>query len=617
MTRRTFLRTLHNPSHQGSPGSFVVDNNWVINESAPKEPDHEGNVNNFLNPDQITQAAPAAAVINSAAPSSSTAVMAGEQPVLANAADDTKVIDEKHVNETPAETTTESKPLNEKVLDEKAAEPQPTPTEIPGFFPVTPATELDKSIGINPLPASEGGVNPISLQPGEKIPESITAQSTDAHVKLDKESYEKSDALPGFEGINTELPPVSSNTIPESSLPIDSVQDATISTVTPTATTALLAGEVPLETKAPVVPEIVKESQEKANVSPEASAETEEVKEKAQVEEELKETVPVAAVTSEGTAKKEGDSDLDLAAIAATAGGAVIAAGGAVAAAALAAKETVQEQSAPYIEQATTQATAAARNLPDPVKEQLPVSLQEALVTETTPLDVSVEVPPEVKESIVESNTSPEAAGNTEAVEDKKAVETELLKEVKPVPAAAESETVQVVAKDVAPVDVAPVVPAVIESKPEDVSAAVPAEVKESLIEADKSPEAAANTEAVEDKKAVETELLKEVKPVPAEPEAKTEEVKTETPVAVTETAPVKTEAPVATTQTEQSKTETRVASTENGTTATETTAAENGSKAAENGSKAGETEANGSSTKTKKKNRLSTYISKLKHKFA
>ncbi|KPM44598.1 hypothetical protein AK830_g1965 [Neonectria ditissima] len=604
---------------------FVVDNNWVINESAPKEPDHEGNVNNFLSPDQITRAAPAAALLNSAAPSSSTAAMAGEQPILAKATDpDTKVIDEKHVDETPAQTTTESKPFNEKVLDEKSTEPQATPTEIPGFFPVTPAAELDKAFGINPLPASEGGVNPISLQPGEKIPESITAQSTDQYVKLDKESYEKSDALPGFEGISTDLPPVSSNTIPESSLPVTSVHDATISTVTPTATTALLAGDVPLESKAPVVPEIVKESQEKANVSPEASAETAEVKEKALVEEELKETVPVAAVTSEGTAKKEGESDYDLAAIAATAGGAAIAAGGAVVAAALAAKETVQEQSAPYIEQATTQATEAAKNLPDPVKEQLPVSLQEALVTKTTPLDVSVEVPPEVKESIIEANKSPEAAGNTEAVEDKRAVEAELLSEVKPVPAAAESETVQVVAKDVAPVDVTPAVPAVVESKPEDVSTAVPAEVKESIIEADKSPEAAANTEAVEDKKAVETELLKEVKPVPAEPE-----VKTETPVAVTETAPVKTElpvssteatkteAPVATTQTDQVKTETPVASTENGTTATETTAAENGSKAPQNGSKVDETEANGSSTKTKKKNRLSTYISKLKHKFA
>ncbi|KAH7148943.1 hypothetical protein EDB81DRAFT_650436 [Dactylonectria macrodidyma] len=554
---------------------FVVDNNWVLNESAPKEPDLEGNVNNFLTPEQITTAAPTAAVINSVTPASSTAAMAAEQPFENKALEaETKAIDEKAV-ETSIAPPAENKPVEEEVINEKSAEAPvetekpPTPTDIPGGFPATPATELDKPIGINPLPASEGGVNPINLQPGEKIPETIAAQSTDKYVKLDKESYEKSDALPGIE---TELPPVSSNTIPESSLPVADVNDVTISSVAPTSTTAALAGEVPLETKAPEVPEIVKESQEKANVTPEASAEPEEVKEKAEVEAELKEKVPAAAVTSDGSDKKEIEPDSDIAAIAATAGGAAIAAY-------LVATETVESKT-PVVDETPS----VAKDIPEPVKESAPV--EEAVVSETKP-EVSTAVPVEVKESIIEAKESPEAAANTEAVEDKKAVEAELLQEVKPV--ATEAEV-----------------------KPE-VSPVVPVEVKESIIEAEKSPEAAANTEAVEDKKTVEAELLKEVKPVPAEAEtkpeapkteeAKPEEVKTEE----VKTEAVKTETPVA-------STETPVVSTENGTKATE-----NGSKAAENGSKAEESSANGSTSKveTKKKKRLSSMFQKLKQKFA
>ncbi|KAH6899639.1 hypothetical protein B0T10DRAFT_468263 [Thelonectria olida] len=563
---------------------FVVNNDWVVNESAPKEPDHEGNINNFLTPEQIVPAA-SASTINTVTPNSTTAAMAAVQPV------ESKVLDEK-VAEKPLETPAETKPVEES-FNEKASEadlPKETPSDIPGGFPATPATELDKPISINPLPASEGLVNPITLQPGEKIPESITTQSTDKYVKLDKESYEKSDALPGFE--TEQLPPVSSNTIPESSLPILGDNIATLSSVAPTSTTAALAAEVPLETKAPTeVPEVVKESQEQAQVSPEASAVPAEVREKAKLEEELKETVPPAVVTSDDNVvaqkeaeKAEGVTEGGLAAIAATAGGAIIAAG-------LVAKETIGEQAAPYV-------AKAVEAIPDSVKEQLPAPAQDALVTEAKEVkeeEVSSEVPPEVKESIVEAGKSPEAAANTDAVEDKKAVESELLKEVTPVPA-------------------------VTDTKAEEVAPAVPAEVKESIVEAGKSPEAASNTEAVEDKKAVESELLKEVKPVPAVTDTKpketlapalqtetpkTEEVKPEEPKSV---APVtSTEngtAPIETAPTESAATE---------TAPTETTATENGSKAGENGSKADD--ANGTSKDHKKKHRISAFFQKIKSK--
>ncbi|KAJ3462779.1 hypothetical protein MRS44_007565 [Fusarium solani] len=669
---------------------FVVDGNWVINQSAPNEPDTQGNVNNFLTPDQITQDTPAAAILNTVTPTSTTAAMASEQPIEVKPVEE-KALNEKVLDEKVAEDKAVAALTSEETLTEnEKAHPLETPSDIPGGFPITPATELDKPvteldkpvtvaplanelekpISVNPLPASEGVGNPITLAPGEKIPESITAQSTDKYVKLDKESYEKSDAIPGVE---TELPPVSANTIPESSLPIIGAQDVAINTVTPVSTTAALAAEVPLEPK-PAVPEVVKESQEKANAAPEASAEAEGVEEKAKVEEELKEKVPEAPATSEGTAGQDTEKaqDAGLAALAATAGGAVIAAG-------LTAKETIEEKAAPAVNNATEVITdAAAKNLPDAVKEKLPVAAQEALDAknkEQIREEVSPEVPAEVKESLVEAGKSPEAAANTEAVQEKKEVEAELLKEVKPVTgtydavveptseetkqvspevpaevkesiieagkspeAAANTEAVEekkVVEAELLK-EVAPVAP-VEETKTEAVAPEVPAEVKESIVEAGKAPEAAASTEAVENKKEVEAELLKETEPVPAVEETKVEEAKPAAEPAAVVAPVVQPEEAKPETKVEETKTEEAKPAVEPVTKPeevkaeakpepqAETPAVGNGTSAAENGSKATETKpaepaANGSSSTTaqkKKHNRLSSIFSKIKHKLS
>lgn len=334
-----------------------------------------------------------------------------------------------------------------------------TPSDVPGGFPETPANEVDQPIAVNPLPAAAGAVNPIKLEPGQKIPESVTAYNINDNIKLDKESYEKSDTIPG---LPTDLT-TSKNIIPESGLPIT---DSTINSVGPNSTTAALAGAVPLEPKVEV-PAVVKHSQEKAGVDPEASAVPEEVKEKAEVEEELKEKVPEAPSTSEGTAgvgteKSEKTLAATAAATAATAGAAVVAA-------AVAAKDTVAEKATPIFSQATSSSIYAAnQTLPDSLKSQLPVSTQETLATqkqEEKRQDISPEVPTEVKQSITEAGESPEAAANTAAVKDKKVVEAELLKEVKPVPSADETKgkelgsdrTVTDVAKTDAPRAQAPI----------------------------------------------------------------------------------------------------------------------------------------------------------------
>lgn len=393
-----------------------------------------------------------------------------------------------------------------------------TPSDVPGGFPITPSTELDKPIGVNPLPAAAGAVNPFKLEPGEKVPD-VGIESTNDHVKLDKESYDKSDALPGVDV--ADLPPITSNLIPESSLPVTAAGDVNINTVGSGATTLGLAAQVPLEAKIPdatKVPEVVKESQEKAHAEPEASAVPEEVADKAKVEEELKEKVTEVPAASEGTAgvgteKSESETD-PAAAIAAAA----TTTGAAVLSAVIAAKDNLVETAAPVANDAAAAASAAAndavaaateaarQNLPDSVKEKLPEPLQDVLAQqetaakEATREEVSPEVPAEVKESITEADKSPEAAANTVAVEEKKEVEAELLKEVKPVPPVDETETT----------------PAPKQEAHEEVSPEVPAEVKGSILEAGRRPEAAANTAAVEEKKEVEAELLKEVKPVPA-----------------------------------------------------------------------------------------------------
>jgi hypothetical protein len=319
------------------------------------------------------------------------------------------------VKAAPASTAFISSVGPESTTVKMAGEPLATPSGGPGAFPETPAADLNKEFKVSPLPAAPGGVNPVKLAPGEKVPE--TGEDINSHVKLDAESYEKADTLPG------------------------GASAAFVSSVAPGATTVGLAGGAPLETK---VPEVVKESQEKAGVEPEASADPAEVKEKSAVEAELLQKVPEAASTSEGTSgkgteKSEAQKPITETVVATAAG-----LGATAVAAAVATKDKAVEQANILIPQAQAAATNAAANLPEPVKQALPVSAQEAIsntTKEEARQEVSPEVPAEVKESIKEAGKSPEAAGNTEAVQEKKAVEAELLKEVKPVPAEGEAST--------------------------------------------------------------------------------------------------------------------------------------------------------------------------------
>lgn len=397
--------------------------------------------------------------------------------------------------------------------------------------------QQQQNVSVNPLPATAGAGNPITLAPGIPVPKTdeFTANTVNSNVKLDEASYNKPDAMvggapflppvvtPAAERANKgtgvfDVPPITKNMIPESSLPMGAqpgTYDAEVSpfvqSAAPTSTTAQLAGQVPLENKKPqaetvVVPSIVKESQAKAHFPPEASAQTEPVIEKHQVEDELLAKVPKAPVTADGTPS--------VGEVATAVGGAVTALAGAAAVYANTAKAKVVEayQQAPSTEQ---------------VKESLPAPIKNVVAPPPAPT-ASHAAPGPVQASIAEAHASPEAAANREAIAEKQQVETELLQKVP-----THNETGEP-APNVKPVaihvdqhklkDALVEAQNTIEKQPQvtgkgqsehhehgGVASAVPGAVKDSISEAHAEPEAAAYEEPIREKTAVEEELLRKV----------------------------------------------------------------------------------------------------------
>lgn len=277
---------------------FVVDGIWTTDKRVREENDGDDNINNILLPEEIKDSASTQPTTN--------ATMSGVTPDSTTAA-------------------------------LAAAVPKESNGNLPGTFPETPGQESEQILSVNPIPASGGYGNPIKLNPGEKVPDpsTIHGNTVDSTVRLDKESYEKGDSVPlGSTGTQNDtagssaftVPPVTSNLIPESSLPIggpaqraaSTEQDlsraggpaqqaamadpgVTIQSAAPTSTTAALAAEVPLEKNKqtngtePVqeVPQVVKESIAEAHKDPEAAANKEAVAEKRDVENELHTKVPV------------------------------------------------------------------------------------------------------------------------------------------------------------------------------------------------------------------------------------------------------------------------------------------------------------------------------------
>jgi hypothetical protein len=285
-----------------------------------------------------------------------------------------------------------------------------------------------------------------------------------------------------------------------------------ISSVGPQSTTAQLAGKVPLEKSKPAqVPEVVTESQQKANFPPEASAVPAEVREKSEVENELLEKVTPAPPTSTDETIKAKETVAEVKQQASeTAGiiaGAATTVGGVLLGAAIAAKDKMVESysNAPPKEEVAQNISNSVQQAKDSIppaediKAKLPPTVVNAInsinetakttsiagmtssKTETTSQVPSSVVPPAVKHSINESERGPEAAAYSSAIADKAAVEAELLKKTGD---------------------------GVTDQQPLD---KLPEAVKHSIGSSNRGPEAAAYAEPVKEKAAVEEELLRKV----------------------------------------------------------------------------------------------------------
>ena len=327
------------------------------------------------------------------------------------------------------------------------------------------------TFNVAPIPATGGTGNPIHLEPGEEVPHhsAITANTIDSNVKLDKESYEKSDSgapqlpsalTPGSELEANGQKPVFSGLgpilgapfIPESSLPMGegAVSDVTpqVSSVAPQSTTAELAGQQPILPRG--VPEVVSESQEEAHVSPEAAANPEAVQDKSEFENELKQTVSKEPATTESH---------------------VI-------------PQVVEESQ----EKAHVEPEASANPEAVQDKTEMENELKKTITQEPATTESHV-IPQVVEESQEKAHVEPEASANPVAVQDKTEMENELKKTISQEPAAAESHE-------------------------------VPAIVEESQEKAHADPEASANQEAVDDKARFEDELKAKVPEEPATTES-------------------------------------------------------------------------------------------------
>ncbi|CEJ56519.1 hypothetical protein PMG11_02723 [Penicillium brasilianum] len=301
-----FAKEVSLPTDKKIHYKFVVDGIWTTDSHAREENDGHDNINNVLLPEDIQ--APTHTQEASTHDVTTPAIMSGVTPNSTTAALAAQV---------PKEQSNGG---------------------LPGAFPETPGQESEKTLSVNPIPASGGYGNPIKLNPGDKVPDlsSIHGNTVESTVKLDKESYEKGDSVPlGSAGTQSDtagssaftVPPVTKNLIPESSLPIggpaqraaqaDQAQTSTgglaqqaamadpgytIQSAAPTSTTAALAAEVPLEknkqtngTAVPAndVPQVVKDSIAEAHENPEAAANKEAVVDKQAVESELQKTVPL------------------------------------------------------------------------------------------------------------------------------------------------------------------------------------------------------------------------------------------------------------------------------------------------------------------------------------
>jgi len=357
----------------------------------------------------------------------------------------------------------------------------------PGAFPETPAHETEE-YGVKPIPASEGIGNPVSLPAGEKVPDpsEINSNTVDSTVTTSKEGYEQDASaifpvaaaagIAGATGVGADEH--------------EEKPEADSFGVNPIPASAGIGNpiSVPAGEKIP----------EQSSFNPN--------------------TVESTATTSKEGYEENASADLLTPAVVAGTTGV-----GAAADSALSVPETsknmIPESSlpmggevkdttdtGPFISSAAANSTSShlASTVPlEPKREAKIVDEEEDEAPSATLSGPAPTIPEMVQESLSEAHQSPEAAASAEAVSEKALVENELLSKVKSTDAAGEP----------AP---SPAAEGTSSAPVSSVASNVPAVVKDSISQAHQPAEAAAAQEVVNEKRDVESELLREVKPTDA-----------------------------------------------------------------------------------------------------
>jgi hypothetical protein len=350
----------------------------------------------------------------------------------------------------------------------------------PGAFPETPANETQE-FSVKPIPASDGIGNPVSVPAGEKLPDpsAINANTVDSTATTSKEGYEKdaSAALP--------VAAAAAGVGLAGAFAHDEKSDADSFGVSPIPASSGIGNliSVPAGEKLP----------EQSSFNPN--------------------TVQSTVTTSEEGYERDASAPL-------MPPSAIADATGTGAAAAADSAFSVPEKSTNMIPESSLPMDGEVKYTTDtgPTISSVAPTSTTAQMASTVPLEPKREVmiiddevpsatlsgpaptvPEMVKESLSEAHQSPEAAASPEAVEEKALVENELLKKVASTDATGEPAP----SPDAAGTHSAPV---------SSVASNVPAVVKESISEAHQPAEAAAAQEVVNEKKDVESELLRTVK---------------------------------------------------------------------------------------------------------
>jgi hypothetical protein len=351
----------------------------------------------------------------------------------------------------------------------------------PGAFPETPANESE-DFGVKPIPASEGIGNPVSLPAGEKVPDpsEINSNTVDSTVTTSKEGYEQ-DASTAF--------PVAAAAAGVGTYAHEEKSEADSFGVNPIPASSGISNpiSVPAGEKIP----------EQSSFNPN--------------------TVESTATTSKEGYEKDASAALVAPAVVADATGVDAAADSAFSVPETS-KNMIPESSlpmngevkdttdaGPFVSSAAPNSTSshlASTVLLEPKREARVID-EEDEAPSATLTGPAPTIPEMVKESYSEAHQSPEAATSAEAVSEKALVENELLGKVKSTDAAGEpAPSLAAEGTSSAPVS--------------SVASNVPAVVKDSISQAHQPAEAAAAQEVVNEKRDVESELLREVKPTDA-----------------------------------------------------------------------------------------------------